>query len=115
MATANTSVKDLMQVLTSQHAALCAKLDTVTDPGLGDAINAQALEILHRINVTQNLLLVAATDEVTDAVVAVKAAGDKLTQDLQDIADTARFIDSVSVFLGRVDSAIAMAKKVAVL
>ncbi len=115
MATANTSVSELMTALRGQHAALTAKLDTVTDPALGDAILAQAQEILHRINATQNLLLVAATAEITDAVAAVKAGDDKLTSDIQDIADKAKLIDSFSGFLSSVDNAIAIARKVAVL
>jgi hypothetical protein len=102
-----------MQVLLDQHGALLAKLDQVTDSKLGDAIVAKAQEILNRINLTQNLLLVAATQELTDAVAAVKGADTQLTKDLQGIADTAKFIDSVTGFLGYVDKAIDIAKKVA--
>src|ERR1035438_8669424 len=73
MATTNPPVKDLMQVLLDQHGALLAKLDQVTDSKLGDAIVAKAQEILNRINLTQNLLLVAATQELTDAVAAERS------------------------------------------
>lgn len=104
-----------MKVLKGQHAALLAKVDAVSDPGLGDAINAQAQEVLHRINAAQNLMLVAATSEIADAVAAVKAGDDRLTSDLQNIADKAKLIDSVSGFLGCVDNAIAVARKVAIL
>jgi len=115
MATPNTSVQDLMQILLGQHAALLAKLNTATDPKLADAILTEAQEVLHRINLTQNLLFVAVNQELTTAVTAVKTADVQLTQDLQGIADTAKFIDKVTGFLGYVDKAIDLAKLAAAL
>lgn len=106
---------DLMKALKGQHDALVAKQDAVSAPGLLEAIVAQDREIVHRINAVQNLLLVAETGELADAVAAVKAADGKLTGDLQNIADSAAFISSASGFLACVDKAIAVAAKAAAL
>jgi hypothetical protein len=113
MATQNDSVKDLMQILLDQHAALLAKLDDADDSNLRKAILAEAQEILHRINLTQNLLFVALTPALDAALTAVKGSDAALKQDLGDIADTAAFIDKITGFLGYVDQAIDIAKKVA--
>ena len=115
MATTNPDLKNLLQMLLDQHAALLAQLDTVTDDKLADAILGEAQELLHRVNLTQNLLLVAVAQAVTDAVTAVKAADATLTQDLKTVADAASLIDKVTKFLGFVDKAIDLAKKVALI
>ena len=82
---------------------------------MADAILAEAQEVLHRINLTQNLLFVALKPALAAAVGKVKDADTKLKKDLQDIADTAKFIDKVTGFLGCVDKAIDIAKKVALI
>lgn len=115
MATPNTSVKELMQILLDQHQAFLAKLDTTNDAVLSKAILAEAQEILHRINLTQNLLFVEMKPKLTNAITEVKNADAELKQGLQKIADTKSFIDKVTRFLGFVDKAIDIAKKVAVI
>ena len=104
-----------MQVLLNQHTALLDQLDTVTDPQLAQAIVAEGHEILHRVNLTQNLLFVSDSEELKKAVVAVRAADLELKAELENIADVAKFIDGVADWLGYVDKAIDLAKKVALI
>ena len=115
MANPNPDIRDLMQILLDRHSALLAELDTVTDPQLGDAILTEAQEVLHRINLTQNLLFIDLKPKLADAVSAVADADKQLTKDLKDIDDAAKFITKLTGFLGYVDKAIDIAKKVALL
>src|SRR5208337_2840382 len=109
----NQSVSDLLAMLQAQYQALYTKMGTVTDPKMGQAILTEAQEVLHRINLTQNLVFIAVAANLTAAVNDVSAADKQLTQDLQAIADVATLVNKMSSYLGYVDKAIDIAKTVA--
>ena len=111
----NPSVADLLNSLQNQHAALYAKMGTVTDPKLGQAILLESQELLHRISVLQNLALIEAADSAGAAVTAVAGADKQLTQDLQGITEAGNLITSVSTYLVYVDKAIGFLKFAAAL
>jgi hypothetical protein len=111
----NPSVEQLLQMLQNQHAALYTKMGTVTDPKMGQAILQESQEVLHRINLTQNLVFIAVAAKVTAAVGDVKTADEKLTNDLHSIAEITEFINRMSTYLGYVDKAIDIMKTIAAL
>lgn len=111
--TLNASVDELLSSLQQQHAALFAKMGQTTDPKVAQAILRESQEVLHRINIAENLVLIAEAAELSSAVEKVDAADKELTKDLEDIADVARFVDAVTKYLGFVDAALDIAKRVA--
>jgi hypothetical protein len=113
--TPNASATQLLTLLQAQHAALFRKMGTVTEPRMGMAILQESQEVLHRMNLVQNLVFIAVAQEVSDAVAAVAQADRQLTQELQAIASTADLVEKMSRYLGFVDQAIDLMKKFVVL
>jgi len=109
----NPSVQQLLQMLQDQHHALYVKMGTVTDPNDGQKIMLEAQELLHRISIAQNFVLLAITANVTAAVAQVQSADQQLTADLQESTDINAVVTKVTAYLGYVDQAIDFFKTVA--
>ena len=106
----NPSLKALHDTLLAQHDALAQKLDDATTQADAQAILMEMQEILHRVDLVQNLLLRSTADSLTQAVAAVTKADATLTSQLQGVANMAALVNGVTQFLGVVDEAIAVAK-----
>ena len=110
-----TSMEDLHQTLLDRFDDLVAKRKTTTDPDMKGACLVEMDEVLHRIDLAQNLLLVAVTAALQGALRDVQAADAQLAADIKQIAEVAKFIQSVSDYLGYVDKAIDLAKQAALI
>jgi hypothetical protein len=112
----NPSVTGLMMLLKERHSDLLEKqLPAADDHKTRDAILTEAREVLHRINLAQNLMFVEVSKKLGDAVDAVRAADDKLKDELEQIANLKAFINAFTKFLGFVDKALDVAKVIALI
>jgi hypothetical protein len=108
-------MEDLHQALLDRFDDLVAKRKSTADPDMKSAILTEMDEVLHRIDLAQNLLLVAVTDALKSALQDVQAADARVAADIKQIAEVAKFIQSVSTYLGYVDKAIDLAKQAALI
>jgi hypothetical protein len=106
----NESVKNLRDILLDQFDALSAKMDNTTDPAMAQAIVTEMKEILHRVDLVQNLLMRETADSLKTAIANVKKADQKLKDSLRRITEVADLVKSVTNFLSCVDKAIDIAK-----
>ena len=111
--TMNTNLKQLHDLLLSQHAALSDKLGQETDPDRAQAILTEMQELLHRIDLTQGLLFAQTSSELDKAVKKVQQADAALTKALKKIKTVADLVAATSQFLTSVDAAIDIAKTLA--
>jgi hypothetical protein len=106
----NESLKELHGLLLSQFDVLVKKIDGTTDPAMAQAIVTEMKEILHRVDLVQNLLLRETTESLKTAVEEVKNADKELSKELKKIKEIKNLVDSVTAFLVCVDRAIDLAK-----
>ena len=109
------SLIQLRQALQAQYDALLAKRDTIpaTDTNVDNAIRLELKEILHRIDLVENLKIIALTADQKAALGAVSEADQQLTQDLQNLTEAGNLIQSMSAYLGCVDKVIGLMKMTA--
>jgi len=110
----NTSLKQLHDLLLAQHATLASKLGEETDLDTAQAILMEMQELLHRIDLVQNLLFRQTSTQLENAVAKVQKADKALTAALDDVADAADLVKATGQFLTLVDTAIDIAKTLAV-
>ena len=110
-----TSMEDLHQSLLDRFDDLAAKRKNTTDPDMKNSCLVELNEVLHRIDLSQNLLLVAVTAALQGALKDVKSADAQVAADIKQITEVANFIQKVSDYLGYVDKAIDLAKQAALI
>lgn len=109
----NQDLHQLHDLLIAQHQALFAKLDDASDADEGKAILTEMQEILHRIDVLQNLLFRETTTALKNSLQKVDDADTELTEALKSAETSADIIKGVGKFLTVVDKAIDLAKTLA--
>jgi F0F1-type ATP synthase delta subunit len=109
----NTTLQQIQSALLAQHAALSQALGQTTDPTTAKAILGEMQEVLHRINLVQNLLFTAASQQLTNLLPGIAQASSALTAALKSISDVTGFLKAASSFLQAVDQAIDLAKIIA--
>ena len=110
----NTSLKQLHDLLLTQHRVLSEKLGQETDPDKAQAILMEMQELLHRIDLVQDLLFRQTSAQLESAVSKVQKADGALTQALKNVSDATALITATGQFLTYVDAAIDIAKTLAV-
>jgi hypothetical protein len=111
----NQELQDVHDRLLAQHNALAEKLGEETDPGNAKAILMEMQEILHRIDLVQNLLFRETSKALENAVAQVKDADGQLKKAIKSAGDVAKIIKATGEFLKVVDKAIDIAKSLAVI
>jgi hypothetical protein len=106
----NQTLQQIQALLLAQHDALSSRLDSETDPAEAKAILLEMQEVLHRVDLVQNLLFRQSSQQLDNLMVGVRSANDALTQSLATAADFTGVLSSVSNFLAAVDQAIDLAK-----
>lgn len=110
----NETLQQIHATLLAQHNALAATLDNITDVDKAKVIVMEMQEILHRIDLVQNLLFTESAQELKATLPNIKKANDQLSKSVQSIDDVAQFLASSANFLKAVDQAIDLAKALAV-
>ena len=109
----NNDLQNLHNMLLSQHAALAEMLGDETDPDMAKAILTEMQEVLHRIDLVQNLLFQETSAQLQSAVAQIQHADGALTQALGNVKSVSDLVEATSQFLTYVDTAIDIAKKLA--
>jgi hypothetical protein len=109
----NPTLQQIHGMLLAQHNALAQALDGTTDPDTAKAILMEMQEILHRIDLVQNLLFTQTSKQLDATLAPITKANDDLTQAVQSINNFGAFLTSTANFLKFVDQAIDIAKMVA--
>ena len=110
----NQTLQQIHSMLLAQHNALAQLLDSETDPDKARAILMEMQEILHRIDLVQNLLFTESSKQLDKTLHGIQQANDALTQSLDSIDDISSFLSASTKFLAAVDQAIDLAKTLTV-
>ena len=112
--TINPTLQQIHGMLLSQNTALYQALDDATDANAANNILMEMKEVVHRIDLVQNLLFKQSSQQLSDTLKGITAANDELSKAIAGINDIATFLASASDFLKAVDQAIDIAKTLAV-
>jgi hypothetical protein len=110
----NESIKELHETLIAQHAALADKLGEETDVNKAKAIVMEMQEVLHRIDIAQNLLFRSSSAALTKGMEKVREADTKLSQAIAAAEKVGDFVKATGEFLKVVDKALDLAKTLAI-
>jgi hypothetical protein len=103
----------LQQALLAAYDALRSKMLAEKDPATKTELLKQMGEVNHRIVAVGSLVFDEDTKAVTDAVANVEKSRDDLKKAIAEIERLNNVIKTVTAFLGLVDTAIGLARKVA--
>jgi len=106
----NEDIKALHTLLLEQHNALFEKLGTTTNAELAKQLVLEMREVLHRIDMAQNLLFKQQTQALTKAMAGVASADQELTKAIKQAQHAAEILKGVSKFLAVVDKVLDVAK-----
>jgi hypothetical protein len=110
----NDNIKDILDTLLKQHQALLDEIDETNDADIASALVIELHEVLHRITISQQLLLNETNTKLEAAAGKVEDASKELTKSLGQIQKAADVVKGVSTFLTYVDKAIDLAKALGV-
>jgi hypothetical protein len=110
----NPTLQQIHALLLAQHDALLQALDGTTDQDKAKAVVMEMQEVLHRIDLVQNLLFIESSQKLEGTLPGIQKANDVLTKSIQNINNVAGWLNSISNFLKCVDEAIDIAKTLAV-
>jgi hypothetical protein len=110
----NPTFKQIQNMLLTQHAALAQTLGQTTDTDTAKAVLMEMQEVLHRINLVQNLLFSEASQQLDAMLPAVAKANNDLSTSLKSVDDVSDFLGSAAIFLKCVDQAADFAKMLAI-
>ena len=109
----NKTLLDLHDMLLARHTDLSQTLDGVTDPATAKAIIMEMQELLHRIDLAQNLLFRQSSQQLEATLPGITKANDALAKSIQSIDDVGAFLTATANFLKYADEAIDIAKSLA--
>src|ERR1035441_346593 len=109
----NQTLQELHSMLLARHTEMSESLDGITDPARAKTIIMEMQEILHRIDLVQNLLFRQSSQELDAKLPGITKANDALVESLQSIEDIGAFLNATANFLKYADEAIDIAKSVA--
>ena len=109
----NKTLQELHDMLLARHTELSQKLGGITDPDMAQTIIMEMQELLHRIDLVQNLLFRQSSQELDATLPRITKANDALAKSIQSIADIGTFLAATANFLKYADEAIDIAKSLA--
>src|SRR5664280_1790482 len=110
----NQTLQELHDMLLARHTEMSESLDGITDPATAKTIIMEMQEILHRIDLVQNLLFRQSSQQLDATLADITQANDVLAKSIQSITDIGAFLTATANFLKYADEAIDIAKSVAV-
>ena len=109
----NKTLKALHDMLLARHTELSQKLGGITDPDKAQTVIMEMQEILHRIDLVQNLLFRQSSQQLDATLADITQANDVLAKSIQSITDIGAFLTATANFLKYADEAIDIAKTLA--
>ena len=111
----NDTLKQIHDLLLEQANALSNAIDQTDDTDVAKQLLLEMDEVTHRINIIQSLLFREASDELDTYLNQIKKANQALTKAINSIKSVADIIQKTTTFLTYVDTAIDLAKTLAVI
>ena len=112
--TPNADLKTMHGNLLALYQKLSASLDDITDAAMARAVVTEMREVVHRIDLVQSLLFAASARKISDAVQAVDQANAQALESLDEIRSVTALVKTVTGVLTHVDTAIDVAKTLAI-
>lgn len=106
----NATIEQVHGMLVARMSDLSAALGKTTDPVKGDQIWLEMQEVMHRVNVSQNLLFAASSKELHGFLPGIQAANTALKESISQIGEVSKIINGTTQFLSVVDQALDLAK-----
>jgi hypothetical protein len=110
----NEALETLQDKLKRLHGKLTDQLRETEDREQRRALQMEMVEVTFRLQLVGSLLFAADAEELDDKVKEISAATRRVNAAIAQIAQLKDFLDTVSAFLGLVDEAIDLAKKLLV-
>jgi exonuclease VII small subunit len=111
----NSTVKEIHELLLKQSDGLSDAIANTTDPAIAKQLLAQKQELLHRIDIAQNLQFRQSSKELDGLLPEIKRADDQLKQSLKSAQNAAKLVEQTSKLLQYVDKALDLAKTLAII
>jgi hypothetical protein len=111
----NKTLKEIHDLLVAQVDALSKAIDQTDDHDVAKQLLMEMDEIVHRVNVLQNLLFRQSSAELDNDLVNIKTANDDLNKSIKSIKSAADVVTKTTEVLKYVDQAIDLAKTLAVI
>jgi hypothetical protein len=109
----NKTLQELHDMLLARHMEMSQTLDGITDPAKAKTIIVEMQEILHRIDLVQNLLFRQSSQQLDATLAGIARANEALKKSIQSIEDIGAFLNAAANFLKYADKAIDIAKSLA--
>ncbi|HJX25205.1 MAG TPA: hypothetical protein VJ252_03550 [Chthoniobacterales bacterium] len=106
----NKSLKEIHDLLVAQVNSLSDAIDETSDIAVAKQLLVEMQEVVHRVNVTQNLLFTKASAEIDACLPQIRSADSTLKQSIASIQNVAKALNQVTELLTYVDQAIDLAK-----
>ena len=109
----NKTLQELHNMLLARHTELSQKLGGITDPDKAQTIIMEMQEVLHRIDLVQNLMFRQSSQQLDATLPGITKANDALAKSIQTIENIGAFLTATANFLKYADEAIDIAKSLA--
>ena len=110
----NKTIKQLHDLLVLQVSSLSNALSNTTDPAKAKQLLLEMQEVVHRVDVSQNLLFANTSKELEDCLPGIQAANIALQNSVHQIGQVATIINNTVQLLKLVDQALDLAKTLAI-
>ena len=111
----NKALKEIHDLLVDRVDDLSETIGKTDDPTEAKKLLVEMQEVLHRVNVAQNLLFTQASQELNNFLPDIKQADAALKQSLKSVQNVANVIKQTAKVLEYVDKALDLAKTLAVI
>jgi hypothetical protein len=111
----NKTLKEIHDLLVAQVDSLSKAIDQTDDRVVAKQLLMEMDEVVHRVNVIQNLLFTQSSAELDNELKNIKAANDDLNKSIKSIKTAGEVVAKTTELLKYVDQAIDLAKTLAVI
>ena len=111
----NKTLKEIHDLLVAQVDSLSKAIDQTDDRDVAKQLLLEMDEVVHRVNVIQNLLFRQDSAELDNELKNIKSANDDLNKSIKSIQGAADVVTKTTEVLKYVDKAIDLAKTLAVI
>lgn len=111
----NKTLKEIHDLLVAQVDKLSKAIDQTDDNAVAKQLLMEMDEIVHRVNVLQNLLFRQSSQKLENDLKDIKTANDDLDKSIKSIKTAGEVVAKTTELLKYVDKAIDLAKTLAII
>ena len=112
--TVNSTIRQIHDLLVARVQQLSQIMGETIDPVAANKILTEMQELVHRIDISQNLIFTKGSDELTNSISDINKANVSLKEAIDHIQEIAKFLNATTEFLKLVDQALDLAKTLAI-